>query len=153
MGSTRIRPAIPVAGVVCVAAALGLRLAGLVSAHEAERLQGHMVAVAAKLDDPAGLLTRPRRTCSSQEHLVRCLEGDQDPDTLAAGYQRALSSVAGRPAELRCETLRFGERRPRSCLVRLDDGAHAVLVSIDSRAIHTPLGITLSGSDVRVDAT
>jgi len=152
MAPTRIRPVVPIVGVAVIVVASGLRLGGYVSSRATERDESRMIAIAAHLDDPAGLTTRRRVTCPDVTTVVRCLEGDQDPDTLAAAYRAALSTAAGRPAALQCETTRVADRRPRNCLVRVDDGDHAVLISVSSRAVRTATGITLSGSDVRVDA-
>lgn len=152
MGSTRCRPVVPIVGAVVLTAVFGFQLTGHVSAWASRRTQGRMIAVALRMDDPAGLLARDRATCFG-DAIVRCLEGEQDPYSLAASYRTALSQAAGRAAGLRCDTLppRDG-RQLRSCLVRVDDGSHAVLVSIDSRPVRAPEGITLSGSNIAVEA-
>ena len=151
MTSTRVRPVIPLVGAVIVLGALGLRLADHASAQAASHARERMTVVATRIDDPTGLVTRGRRDCPGQEDLVRCLQGPQAPDDLAAVYQAALSRAAGRTATVQCTTLPFGAR-PRDCLVRIDEGAHAVLVSITSRPLKTTGSMIMSGSTVRIDA-
>jgi len=68
--------------------------------------------------------------------------------TLAGGS--ADRAAAGTDAALSCTALPHGQR-PRSCLVRIDDGGHAVLVSIDSAPMLGPV-LSRSGSVVRIDA-
>ena len=151
MRSTRLRPVIPVVGALIVAMVLGVQLVSYLAAQRSARTHDRMVAIAATVNDPDGLITRSRGRCPDQTILIRCLEGAQDPDVLTAGYQTALSAAAGRPAAAHCETLQAGSR-PTSCLVRIDEGDHAVLVSIDARRVDAPHGFTLSGSVVRIDA-
>jgi hypothetical protein len=151
MSPRRVRPVIPLTGALIIMLTVG----ALAIDHLVRQRSTHdrytMVAVAATINDPRGLTTRNRGACPDQTFLIRCLEATQDPDTLAAHYRDALSASAGRSARAHCETLDVG-KRPRSCLVRIDDGQHAVLVSIDSRRVGTSTGFTLSGSVVRIDA-
>ena len=150
MGGRRVRPVIPMVGAVLVAVAAGLVLAGKMGEAATERARDHMIGIAARINDPPGLVTRSRSDCPDQLSLVRCLTATQEPDALAATYQRALSRAAGTDAALMCTTLPYGQR-PRSCLVRIDDGGHAVLVSIDSSPMPGPV-LSRSGSVVRIDA-
>jgi hypothetical protein len=151
MSSVRVRPIIPVIGGVIIIVALGARGAGHLAEQRSVRAHDRMVGIAATINDPAGLTTQSRSACPSQAFLIRCLQGVQDPDALTARYQDALSASSGRAADARCETLPFGAR-PRSCLVWIGDGGHAVSISIDSRRVTGPAGATLAGSTVRIDA-
>jgi len=150
MGGRRVRPVIPVVGAVAVTGAVGLLLAGKVGDVATERARDRMVGIAVRINDPAGLVTRSRTDCPDQLSLVRCLTAAEDPAALAATYQRALSRAAGRDASLTCTTLPYG-LRPRSCLVRIDDGGHAVIVSVYSDVVPGPVP-SLSGSVVRIEA-
>jgi hypothetical protein len=151
MDYTRLRPAVPLAGALLVATALGVQLAGQLAEQHATGIRDRMVAIAEAMDDPDGLLTLSRGTCPDQTSLIRCLEGVPDPDVLAAGYRTRLSAAAGRTAAAHCETVQAGGRL-RSCVVRIDEGDHAVMVSIDTRRVGTPQSFTRSGSVVRIDA-
>ena len=165
----QVRPVLLLALGLALAAGIvvptGLRL---YDRHEDE-VTGRLKAVAERVNDPAGARQLELGQCPDQTFLVRCLLVATEPDELAARYRTELSSVAGSSAASTCSDLPAGwngmpldATRLRSCLVRIDQGRHAVLISIDSEtrrvrdpdsaASHSGTGI-IAGSRVRIEST
>jgi len=148
----RLRPAFVVAGVLLVGGAAGLRVAGLVAEHRDGDLRRDLLAATAGLQDPAGLTTLPPGACGGSTPPVRCLAATQGPDALVTAYRGALARATTRGATSECTSDPQG-RPHRSCLVRVMDGDHAVMIWIEDRTVRTGVGrVRAAGSLIRVDA-
>lgn len=152
MVTTALRPVFAITGATVLAVvASGLAVTGIVHARDVRQAR-RMAAIARNVQDPPGLVALPRGACPSQDALVSCMIGTQTPDTLTAIYRQALTRAAGQAATSSCVTLPHGPGS-RSCLVRIDSGDHAVLISIDSNYARSGTALAAAGSRVRIDAS
>jgi hypothetical protein len=131
-GRLRVGFVIPLAmaGLSAVAFPLIGHAQELADRHAAAR----MALIAAAIPDPADAVTAPAGTCHG-DGIHRCLRTPRTPDAVLADYVAALAAVTDEPLSTQCDS--FPARVPsepglRSCVARVLDGDHAVLVSVDS---------------------
>jgi hypothetical protein len=130
-------------------------VAYLVQTHE-QQVADRFRSIAGQVADPAGATVRPAHVgavCTPAPEFVRCVHSSsEDPDAIAAHYRDELSRVAARPASMTCSTLPSRSVRARDCLVRIDQGHHAVLILVRSGVRLEKTGVELDGTDVVVQA-
>jgi hypothetical protein len=151
--SRKVHPAfltaLAVTTLLAVLVPTGMQVAQARTQQAVERMQN----IAARIQDPPNVHYLSRGDCPDQTYLVRCMKSPDEPERLGDQMLTALTAVAGRhrPA-LRCDT-DLRHTGISSCLVRIDDGPHAVLISINLDGHMVTGKFVITGSQIRIDAT
>jgi hypothetical protein len=148
---TRTHPAYLLALVLVLVAALAWPVVRHAQAQRESRLTARMWSLGERVSDPGGLTLKRRGQCPDTTHLVRCLHSPDDAEAVSQHYLRALTRVAGQAGQS-CSTLTSRSVTTRHCLVRMDVGKHAVLISVDSGVRLNGDHLELDGAEIRIDA-